>query len=391
MTEPHVVDRYRLAIANYLSVPEDRVNVFWKGRVALFTILRAMGIKAGDEVIIPAYTCVVVPNAIIYLGAVPVYTEIDPGTYNMDIERLEAYITSKTRVIIAQNTYGLSPDIDAIHAVASKHGLMVVEDSAHGLGGYYKRRKNGTLTEAAFFSTQWNKPISTGLGGIAIAKHPELARKIADVAARLVTPSVRDKLGLRLLLWARDALITPSTYKISVGTYRWLSRYNLVAGSSQGKEIEGTNLPSHFLKGLSDMQAGYGIRGLAKLDHHVQHQQQVADRYSELLTRLDIGRPIVPDYAIHTFLRYPLRVRNRSAFIKKALRHKVILGDWFNSPIHPIQQHYRRWHYRWGTNPIAEKISMQVVNLPTVMEVNDTYLSRIENFLIKERGQIIGC
>src|SRR3972149_1771131 len=87
------------------------VFFFFKGRVALYALLKAIGIHPGDEVILPGFTCVVVPNAIIYLGGKPVYADIDPKTFNIDTAKIEGKITDNTTAIIAQNTFGLSPDV----------------------------------------------------------------------------------------------------------------------------------------------------------------------------------------------------------------------------------------------------------------------------------------
>ena len=114
------LSKYKKAIASYLKVDDARVFLFWKGRVGLYAILKALGVSEDDEVIIPAFTCVVVPNAIIYLGAKPVYVDIESSTYNIDIAQVEKAITSKTKVIIAQNTFGLSPNIDALLAIGKK-------------------------------------------------------------------------------------------------------------------------------------------------------------------------------------------------------------------------------------------------------------------------------
>ena len=165
-------------LAKYLSLDPSYITLFWKGRVALYAILKAIGIKEGDEIILPAFTCVVAVNPVIYLGARPVYVDIDPMTYNMDISRLKRKITKKTRAVLAQNTFGLAPDLDRIFEVANKHNLMVIEDCAHGFGGYYKGRPNGTIADVSFFSTQWNKPFSTGLGGFAVTKNPEIAERL---------------------------------------------------------------------------------------------------------------------------------------------------------------------------------------------------------------------
>ena len=152
-------------IAAILDIKNNDVFTYWKGRVALYAYLRALGISDGDEVIIPGLTCVVVPNAIIYTGATPVYADIRMDTLTMDPIAVRQCISRKTKAIIIQNTFGLSADVELLVNMAHELGIAAIEDCTHGFGGYYNGKPNGTIADAAFYSTQWNKPFSTGLGG----------------------------------------------------------------------------------------------------------------------------------------------------------------------------------------------------------------------------------
>jgi dTDP-4-amino-4,6-dideoxygalactose transaminase len=143
---------------------------------------------------VPAFTCVVVPNAILYAGARPVYGEIEPVTFHLDLARLESRITPRTRAILAQNTFGLAPPVAQLREIASRRGLALIGDCAHGLGGTYRGRKNGTLADASFFSTQWNKPRGSrnrrDAGSWIAAKLSEIeARGAADSEGRGRSPS----------------------------------------------------------------------------------------------------------------------------------------------------------------------------------------------------------
>jgi len=163
---------------------------FWKGRVALYAILRALDVGKSDEVIVPGYTCVMDVNPIKYLGAKPVYVDIEPDTFNMNVELLPEKISSKTKVMIAQHTYGYPCDMDAIMDIADKNGIAVLEDCCLAFGSKYKGRTVGTLGKAAYFSFQWNKPYTTGLGGMALANDAELSAEIESLCAEeLCRPS----------------------------------------------------------------------------------------------------------------------------------------------------------------------------------------------------------
>ena len=122
------IKNLKTEISKYLKT--DNIYFHYKGRVSLYVILQAMNVKEGDEVIIPAYTCVVVPNPIIYLGAKPVYVDIDKDNLCMDINLLEKNITEKTKVIICQNTYGLSANVDTIVEIA-KSIIYILSKIAH--------------------------------------------------------------------------------------------------------------------------------------------------------------------------------------------------------------------------------------------------------------------
>ncbi len=386
---------YRRILEKYLNV--ESISLFWKGRVALYAILKALGIGKGNEVILPAFTCVVVPNALIYLGAKPVYVDVNPQTFNMDVEKIEEKITPKTKVILAQNTFGLSSDLDKIREVADKHGLWVVEDCAHGLGGTYKGCKNGTVADAAFFSTQWNKPFSTGLGGIAVAKDTEVAQRLKELERRAVKPSKREELMLKALLSIREKVVSSDTYWLALKTYRFLSQKNIIVGSSQGYELERPVMPEDFLKGFTQTQAKKGleyfqkVNGKYRIDLIIRHRKRVANHYKKMLTEFGLEPPYEPDYAEHTYLRFPLLVKDRKKFFHLAEKEKVELGDWFLSPIHPVQKNFELWGYSYGENPIAEFASGHIVNLPTHEKVGDREMERIYSFLKKNKDEIIGC
>jgi perosamine synthetase len=347
-----------------VGVPPEHVTLFWRGRVTMYAILRALGIGEGDEVIVPAFTCVAVPNAVLYAGATPVYVDIDEATYTADPVAVAAAMSPRTRAVLAQNTFGLSADLDALGEIAHARGAFVVDDCTHGLGGSYKGRPNGAAAHAAFYSTQWSKPISTGLGGIAVTTDPALARELTAIERTAPEPSLRDRALLAAMLVARERIATARTIRAGRAAYRAVSRAGLVPGSSSGGELAGIEMPESFVARLSAFQARLASRRLAALDAAVRRRRAVAARYSAWLGAHGKTAPFEPDSARHAFLRYPIRVWERDAFVEEADRRGVLLGDWFHSPLYPIDEHLERWGYRWGSNPIAERVSGEIVNLP---------------------------
>jgi dTDP-4-amino-4,6-dideoxygalactose transaminase len=377
------LDAFRRAIAGYLDLSPDRVTLWWKGRVALYSILEAAGITSG-EVVVPAFTCVVVPNAILYAGAKPVYAEIEPETYHLDLGKLESRLTPRTRAILAQNTFGLAPPIDELRDLARRRGLLLIEDCAHGFGGSYRDHKNGTLADASFFSTQWNKPFSTGLGGIAVATDDRIAARLREIEARSESAERREQRVLRFLIQLRKAFPRPETFALAAAGYRALSKAGVVLGSSDPSEVAGTSKPEKFLKAMSAVQARAGRREIDRLDAYNAHRRSIAAIYDEELARMGLARPVAPAHARHTYLKYPIVVGDRDLLLARAAAKGIALSDWFRSPIHPVRDGWERWLYQAGSNPAAEDLARHMVNLPTQPGVTPRYARRVLRFLVGE-------
>jgi len=174
-----------------------------------------------------------------------------------------------------------------------------------------------------------------------------------------------------------------------------------ILGSSQGKELERPIKPKDFEKGFSEVQAKKGIEELMgkcvnglmrerqwKIDKMIEHRRKIANLYKKALLGLGIEPPYEPSYAVHTYLKFPLLVKDRKKFFEEVEKEKIELGDWFISPIHPITKNLEYWHYKYGENPIAEKISQHIVNLPTHTKITEDYVSHLAQFLKKNRDNI---
>jgi perosamine synthetase len=382
-------DELREAMGDLIGVPPEHVTLFWRGRVALYAILRCLDIGPGDEVIVPAFTCVAVPNAIIYAGATPVYVDIDDATYTADPAAVASAMSPRTRVVLAQNTFGLSADLDALTSVARPYGAVVVDDCTHGLGGTYRGRPNGAAAFAAFYSTQWSKPISTGLGGIAVTTDAELAARLAALERSAAEPRAVDRALLGAMLFARERVATPRTLRAGRSVYRAVSRAGLVPGSSGGGELAGTDMPARFVARMSAFQARLATRRMATLATRIRRRRAAAQRYSAWLTAHRRTPACEPDAAEHAFLRYPLRVLERDAFVADADRRGVLLGDWFHSPLYPIAGDLGRWGYRRGEHPVAERVASEIVNLPTDVALDGRDAQAIEDLLEASVARIL--
>jgi dTDP-4-amino-4,6-dideoxygalactose transaminase len=357
---------------------------FWKARVALYAILRGLGVSSGDEVILPGYTCVMDVNPIKYVGAVPVYVDIEPATYNINCDLLEEKITERTRLIIAQHTYGFPCEMDRILAIASKHNTPLIEDCCLSLGSTYKGQLAGTFGKAAYFSFQWNKPFTTGLGGMAVTSDADLAANI-DALCRdeLVQPGLKEVMMLSAQLLVYRAFIYPRTTALAQSLFRMLTQKGMVVGSSSTAEFEPKMAPD-FFKAMSGVQARSGVRQLNKLAANIEHRRHMTQLYDSLLTEAG-HRPLVYDHAVinPVLVRYPIRVKDKQQALHDAADAGVELGSWFECPLHPIETPLSAYGYMLGMCPQAEKAAEEVVNLPVHSRVSEKTVRRTVEFIKK--------
>ena len=347
------------------SIGVDRAFAFWKARVALYAILKALGVGRGDEVILPGYTCVMDVNPIKYLGAKPVYVDIEPQTFNMNISLLEGKITDRTKVIIAQHTYGYPCDLDPVLEIANRKRIPVVEDCCLSLGSKYKGKTVGTLGQAAYFSFQWNKPFTTGLGGMAITNDAGLAEKISQLCKQeMCTPSKKEVLMLAAQLMVYRTFIYPRTIAFAQTIFRYLTKTGVVVGSSSTSEFQPT-IASDFFKAMSSVQARSGVRELKKIGQNIAHRREMAKLYDEMLSEKGWA-PRQYDSAVQdpVMVRYPVRIKEKEKALAEAARAGIELGSWFECPLHPIETPLGVYDYQIGMCPEAERASNEVVNLP---------------------------
>jgi len=362
-------------------VGQGHAFAFWKGRVALYAILRGMGIGEGDEVIMPGYTCVMAVNPIVYLGAEPVFVDIEPETFNINPGLIESKITPRTRLVIAQHTYGYPARMDAITDICRRHGLTLIEDCCLALGSRYQSKLAGTFGVAAYFSFQWNKPFTSGLGGMAVVHDRELAGLIeAVVEQSLVQPTMKEVAMLWAQLMVYRTAIYPRTTAFAQSVFRWFTRKGLVVGSSSTCEFQPRMEPD-FFKGMSQMQARVGLRQLAKLDDTIEHRRRMTRLYDSLLS--ERGWPVtqLPPEMEPVLVRYPVRVADKQRALAEAAGHFVELGSWFECPLHPIETPMEAYGYHTGMCPEADRASREAVNLPLHPRADEATARRTVDFI----------
>lgn len=347
-----------------------------------------MGIKAGDEIILPGFTCVVVPNAITYLEAKPVYVDIDPKTFNIDVSKLKeklithsASLVTQPKAIIVQHTFGIPAEMDSIKEIAKKFNLYVIEDSCHAMGSMYKGQEVGTFGDAAFFSSQWSKPVTTGLGGWAVVTNDRLRENIENVIREFEAPSRREMALLKLQYRMYSRFFKASLFWFAQSTYRFLSKSGLTIGSSSNDELE-YKMPLGYKKVMSQWHRDLLENQMIHLKQLVQHRKFIGRLYEDILKKKGIETITMTDEYEPVFLRYPLLVRDKTKVLAEAKKRRVEIGDWFVSPIHPNLQGWEKVGYRKTSCPIAEDICQHIINLPTHTGVNENEARNIIDFLL---------
>jgi len=382
MTSSETIGEYESAFAGWLGA--ERAFSFWKGRVALYAILKALGVGEGSEVILPGYTCVMNVNPIKYLSEKPIYVDIEPATYNLNVNLLPEKITPKTKVIIAQHTYGYPCDMDAIMNIAGKNGIPVVEDCCLSLGSKYKGKTVGTIGLAAYFSFQWNKPYTTGLGGMVVTSDANLAQKIESLrASQMCPPSAKEVFMLWTQLAVYRSIVYPRTTAFAQSLFRYLTSKGAVVGSSSTSEFQPTMAPD-FFKGISSTQAHSGLRQLENIEQNIAHRIKMAEFYDQLfqqrgwLTRTYNRTTVQP-----VMVRYPVRINQKQEALAEAAKAGVELGSWFECPLHPVETPLAAYGYEMGMCPEAEKAGNEVVNLPLHLRANEKTAKKTVEFITR--------
>jgi perosamine synthetase len=181
------IARFEEHFARYLNV--GYATTVSNGTVALHLALHALGIGAGDEVIVPTLTYIASVNAIAYVGATPVFIDSCRESWNLDPEQIESKITERTKAVMVVHLYGVPCDMDPILEICRRRGLYIIEDVAEAFGSRYRGRSTGTFGDVAAFSFFGNKTITTGEGGMLVSSDEALIRRIAYLKSQAVSPS----------------------------------------------------------------------------------------------------------------------------------------------------------------------------------------------------------
>ncbi len=344
--------------------PGWSVSLFNSGRSALLAILRAFDIGKGDEVLIQAFTCVAVPNSVLWAGAKPVFADIDT-TYNLDVRDAERKITPRTRAMIVQHTFGIPARMDELAALCRKHKLLLIEDCAHSLGAAYKGKKVGSMGDAAFFSFGRDKVVSSVWGGAAIVRSTFKAEgaKLKEFQASLPMPGffwifqqLFHPIAFSFILILYDVVIG----KILLVVLQKLRLLSLPVFREEKRGVKPEGFPAQYPNALAILL----VRQLAKLDRYNQNRSRTAKYYDQILGRSGMVSRI-PFAPGASYLRYPVTVESPVQYRKSARKRGILLGNWYHNSIDPGGVDMPAIGYRAGSCPAAEKAGRHILNLPT--------------------------
>jgi perosamine synthetase len=352
----------------------NSATCFDSGRSALFVALQAFNIKEGDEVIVQAFTCAVVSNAIIWTGAKPVYVDID-DTYSANPNDIAQKITNKTKAIILQHTFGIPAHIERVLQLAKKHDIAVIEDCAHVLGGTYNGQLLGTFGDIAMLSFGSEKPISCGRGGALITNNEILSKKIKDIEQSL--RFAPDKVIQKQLMTFIYFWIYKPLYQFGIGKFAlaFLKKFHFLSRIIEKQEKNGKNLPFYPSK-FSNALAKIVLLQLSKLDFMNERRIHWGKKYEMALREYGVTSIHTPSDPI-PYLRFPLRIQNPKKLLLFAKKRGVLLGDWYSSPIAPIEVDQACMGYTPKSCIHAEKTAQESVNLPTHDSLTDFEVNKI--------------
>ena len=370
-------------IPNY---PYAGRHVYFRGRVGLYAILKAMGIGAGHDVATQAFTCIAVPEGIMATGAKPKFIDIEPDGLNMDPADLSRKLTPATKAIVVQHTFGIPARIDEIMRIAHAKGIPIIEDCCHSHSSRYQGRLLGSFGEAAFFSYEWGKPMVLGLGGSVRANQPELERRLDEAFAAFTTPGWKVQGKVRLQKFAFDTLLTPRRYWFVRDSFRRLSRLGLAKGNYNPLDA-GTMADDFRWRMLPDLEVSYHRTYSRQTTEFAEHSKMVAGLYAQPRSGGEIRAPNIPAGSETVFARFPLLVKNKPRLLAEARKAGVEVADWYATPVHPLSP--ADWHlvnYTGGSCPQAEQRAQSIVSLPTYTRVSRGHIETANRLLRRFDG-----
>ena len=335
--DPNIVKKYEMAFEKWNG--SRYAFAFMSGRVALSACIYALNLKPGDEVILPGYTCVVVPNAFHYVGVKSIYCDIELDTYGLDASLLEEKINKNTKAILLHHLYGMvCRDYERIIEIARKIGLYVIEDCAQSAGAVFNGLKIGNLGDVAFYSTEQSKVFTTIQGGIATTNNDQIGARLKEYYDMASYPD-DDWINKQL----HNIMINYFSYK---DPQRWwkgefislLNEEKILISTSREEEM-GIK-PNNYGRKMPAAIARIGLNQLQKIDSYNQKRRKNAKRWDQWCDTYGYKKPYILPSSMPVYLRYPVMVEpEKKQNVSWALKDlNITLGVWFVSNLHPSRQ-----------------------------------------------------
>ena len=338
------VKRFEEDFAKYLGCSHSvAVN---SGTAALHLALDAVGIKEGDEVIVPTMTFTATAEVVLYFKAKPVLVDCEADTFNIDPLDVERKITPRTKAIIPVHIAGQSCNMDRIMEIARRHNLKVIEDAAHALPSRFNGKMIGTVGDVTCFSFYVTKPIATGEGGMAVTDNPEWAERMRVMSLH----------GISKDAWNRYSSEGSWYYEVIRPGYK----YN-----------------------MTDIAAAIGIEQLKKCDRFWEQRARIAAAYSDGFAAVpEIQRPVCAAYSQHAWHLYVIQLEterlriNRAEFIT-ALKDQGIGTSVHFIPLH-LHPYYREaFGYKPEDFPTATRAFERIISLPIYPAMSEKSVQRV--------------
>lgn len=312
------------------------------GTAGLHLAMIAAGIKEGDEVITSPFSFIASANSILYVGAKPVFVDIDPITYNMDPSKIEDKITSKTKAVLAVHIFGQPADMDVIVKIAKKHKLKIIEDACESVLAEHNSKKVGTFGESSVFAFYPNKQMTTGEGGMIVTNNKKTYELCCSLRNQGRSPNMQ-----------------------------WLDHKYLGYNYRMG-----------------EMGAALGIVQLGKLEYMIRERSKIAKQYSQYFQKYDklVQIPETAPENTHTWFVYVLRIKNpkikRDKIIEDLWKHGISTKPYLPS-IHLFDFYRKKFKYKPSDLPVSEATSKSSIALPLYIGLKNKDIEYISKKVVE--------
>ncbi|MFC1790689.1 peptidoglycan bridge formation glycyltransferase FemA/FemB family protein [Patescibacteria group bacterium] len=356
----------------------SKATTFVSGRTALLAILKALNIGLGDQVLCPSFSCVVVSNSVLEVGAKPVFVDISPQSFNLSLKDLEKKITPACKAIIVQHTFGFPAPMKELLKIAQKNHLIVIEDCAHGIGSRTQGKQIGEFGEAAFFSFGRDKAISSVFGGAVVTQNKSLDRKIRAYQQSLPYPKPS---------WVAQQLLHPLLFELVLPFYNlgglgkvWLvifQKLKVLSFPVTNSEKQGL-FPDKMRRRLPNALAKLALSQLKRLPQFNLQRQKMIQLYQRELQSLPITQPVsIHEGRTVPLLRFSILVDDPQSLYQFAKKNNILFNNWYYPAISPPGVDYFRIDYSPQLCPQAELASKRVVNLPVGPNMDEQKVSKV--------------